>query len=607
MIGSAGGRIRLYLMLILLFSCLFSACLTIPESTLSSESNTSEKRSSSAITITLDGKTLLVTNPDSNSLSLVDTAARDLVEIPVGLDPRTVSVDASGRLAATANRKSGSISLINIPRREVVGELQVGALPWGVVLSTDGRTAYVACEGAGWIAVVDTRRQELVAHIPVEDRPTGLALSQDGKRLYVTHLLTARVSVIDLESQQVEQVIPTWLDGNLAQSIVLNPYNAKAYLPLTRSNTTNPRLSFDTTVFPLVTVVDLDLNQMIPQEIISLPEADQPVGLPYDAAFSPNGNKLYVINAASNDLSIINMDTGMGLGHLSVGQNPRGIVISPDGNWAYVNNTLSGTVSVIDIRTDLLVEEIPVTQIPLPPAILEGKRVFHASQDPELSRQAWISCNTCHWEGEQDGRVWTFSFSGPRNTTSLLGMINTYPLRWSAEWDESADSEFAITMEQFGIGFLGGEMHPPLGDPNTGRSQALDSLALFIDSLAYLPNFQKEGLEPDLISEGQRIFYDQQIGCDDCHSGPYYTDYLTHDVGTADNPAEILGPLIDTPSLLSLGRSAPYLHDGSAPTLLDVVKAANPKDLHGVTSQLTQEELEALVVFMVSLDMAGNR
>ena len=62
-------------------------------------------------------------------------------------------------------------------------------------------------------------------------------------------------------------------------------------------------------------------------------------------------------------------------------------------------------------------------------------------------------------------------------------MINTYPLRWSAEWDESADSEFAITEEQFGSGLLDGAIHPTFGEANAGRSVPLDSLASFIDSL----------------------------------------------------------------------------------------------------------------------------
>ncbi len=43
------------------------------------------------------------------------------------------------------------------------------------------------------------------------------------------------------------------------------------------------------------------------------------------------------------------------------------------------------------------------------------------------------------------------------------------------------------------------------------------------------------------------------------------------------------------------------LHDGSVETLLDVLTITNPDDQHGVTSHLTTQQLEALVVYMLSL------
>jgi YVTN family beta-propeller protein len=555
------------------------------------------KRSSSAIAITPDGATLLVVNPDSNSLSLIDTASLNLiVELPVGWDPRTVSVDRSGKIAVTANRAGGTISVVDVDDQTVEAEIEVGYLPWGVVVTPDGHFAYAACEESDHIAVVDLTKYEVVGNIPVGDRPNGLALTADTPTLYVTHLFSGQVSVIDTAESKVTAVINTWPDANLSQSITLHPDGKLAYLPLTRSNTTNQALTFDTTVFPLVAVLDLEENQLLPRRIISLPEADTPVGLPFDTAFTPDATLLFVVNAASNDVSIIDTATNLAAAHLVVGDNPRGIVVAPDGLNAYVNNTLEGTVSVIDTTTLSVTSTVPTTDIPIPPTLLHGKRLFHSSQLPELSQERWMSCNTCHWEGEQDGRTWFFSFAGLRNTTSLLGMVNTYPLRWSAEWDESADSEFAITEEQFGAGLLGDDMHPPLSEPNQGRSYDLDCLAAFIDSLGFLPNPHRQEYDQTLVARGEEIFYQKEEGCVECHPPPYFTDLMVHDVGTADGPGEVLGPEIDTPTLLGLYRSAPFLHDGSATTLMQVLTTTNPNDEHGVTSHL----LEALVAFMLA-------
>jgi cytochrome c peroxidase len=249
---------------------------------------------------------------------------------------------------------------------------------------------------------------------------------------------------------------------------------------------------------------------------------------------------------------------------------------------------------------------ITVTDIPLPPALLNGKRLFHSSARSDLAQARWISCSTCHIEGEHDGRTWLLQFIGDappgsvitRNTTSLLGMVATYPLRWSAEWDESADSEFSVRFEQFGSGLISGDMHPTLGDPNQGRSYDLDCLAAFIDSLA-LPA-RTHALTP-AEQRGKAIFESLETSCATCHPALLYTDLQQHDVGTADGYGEWFGPKIDTPTLRFLYDSAPYLHDGSALTLYKVLTSANPDDKHGVTSHLVESQVEDLIAFLLAL------
>jgi hypothetical protein len=79
-----------------------------------------------------------------------------------------------------------------------------------------------------------------------------------------------------------------------------------------------------------------------------------------------------------------------------------------------------------------------------------------------------------------------------------------------------------------------------------------------------------------------------------------------HDVGAiGPGSGQRLGmPLtgLDTPSLHGLWRTPPYLHDGSAATLFDVIGGKNPDDLHGVTGALDDEERAALVAYLLCLD-----
>ena len=75
-----------------------------------------------------------------------------------------------------------------------------------------------------------------------------------------------------------------------------------------------------------------------------------------------------------------------------------------------------------------------------------------------------------------------------------------------------------------------------------------------------------------------------------------------HDVGTGkDDPSEKIGPKYDTPTLLGVYRTAPYLHHGKAQTLRDVLTTCNPGDKHGKTSHLQPQEIDDLVAFLKSL------
>ncbi len=594
--------------------------------------NANSKRSSSAIAITTDGSTLLLVNPDSNSLSLVSLGTlRTVTEIPVGVDPRTVAVDDAGLRAYVANRGSDNISVVDLASRQTIAEVNVGDRPYGVVVSPDGARLYVAEQGVDRLRIIDTATLDTVATLTSADRPSGLALSDDGQTLYITHLLSNVVSIIDthlhfvclplilkgasssqsisLRSIKLESSTSNfslWPDSNLVQSILLSPDGSSVYVPHTRSNT-GGSMTFDTTVFPLVSLIDLATQAHL---AIDLGTLDPPgVGLPFDAAITPSGEELWIVNAASNDVSVIDLSNNQLAAHVEVGHNPRGIVLSPDGSTAYVNNTLAGTVSVVDAAAYSVTSVITVTGIPLPPVLLNGKRLFHSSDDPRVSRAQWISCNTCHFEGEHDGRTWTFGFAGPRNTTGLLGMIETYPLRWSGEWDESADSEYANRKENFGSGLIDGDMNctifPPdcvNHPPNQGRSHDLDSLAAFMDSLQV--DLSPDHANGEALSEaerrGQAIFNDPALDCITCHPSPLYTDRQLHDVGTA-TADEKIGPAYDTPTLRGLYDSAPYFHDGSAATLYDSLTRPTPEGEHDVSGSLTEDQIQDFVAFLMAL------
>jgi cytochrome c peroxidase len=95
---------------------------------------------------------------------------------------------------------------------------------------------------------------------------------------------------------------------------------------------------------------------------------------------------------------------------------------------------------------------------------------------------------------------------------------------------------------------------------------------------------------------GKEIFYGGKAGCAGCHSGPLFTDKKLHEAGVLDMFDANL--IWDTPSLIECWRTAPYNHLGSASTVKEMVGITG---MSGASKQLTQEEMNDLVEFVLSL------
>jgi len=99
-------------------------------------------------------------------------------------------------------------------------------------------------------------------------------------------------------------------------------------------------------------------------------------------------------------------------------------------------------------------------------------------------------------------------------------------------------------------------------------------------------------------------------GCTSCHGGIEFTESgaaTLRDVGTLGpaSGSRAGGPLtgIDTPTLKGVWETAPYLHDGSAATLRDVLTTRNPAGRHGgATATLPAAQLDALLAYLLQLD-----
>jgi cytochrome c peroxidase len=132
-----------------------------------------------------------------------------------------------------------------------------------------------------------------------------------------------------------------------------------------------------------------------------------------------------------------------------------------------------------------------------------------------------------------------------------------------------------------------------------------EQVAAFIESQPPADNPHAQ-LAPDVAARGQAAFVKAE--CTSCHVGETLTNNTFADVGTfvrsgpvVDKPSAWPNGGLNTPSLLGLARSAPYLHDGSAPTLKSRLIQGKALDAHGKTSRLTEGEVDDLVAYLLSL------
>lgn len=582
--------------------------------------------SNSLLDVSPDGRWLLAANPDNDSISLIDVGARKLIrEIKVGRKPEGVSWIGNGPSALVTLYEESSVALVDIPQGRILEKIAVGAEPYGIVVDRAGKLAWLSLEYPGEVVQLDIASRKVVGRLHAGSFLRGLALSPDEKRLYVTEFYTCALRAVALENGNPVKVVDSWLAqkaDNLCRNVVLHPTRPKAYLSHIRSRT--DVADSNGSIFPHLAICDLVSGTDKRRVSLAMDTYNgvRVVTNPWEAAISPDGSRLYTIYAGTNDMNVSRVidDDYTEVERLGravlVGQSPRAVRVHPAGKEIYVYNTLDYSVSVHDAQTLDKLSAISTCAPPHTAEWVRGKVLFNTARPPMTSR-LWIACSSCHPDGHTDGRVWQ-NPEGLRKTTALFGLAHTHPLHWSADRDEVQDFEYTIRGRlMLGRGLVRGDIKPKRGfekaeleENLAGRSKDLDALALYCNSFEFTlsPHAPSPGKLSAAAERGKELFFSKAVGCAGCHSGPYYTDstltkpYNLHDVGTGqDDPSEKMGPKYDTPTLLGVYRTPPYLHHGKAKTLQEVLTTYNKNDRHGHTSQLSASAVDDLVEFLKAL------
>jgi len=385
-------------------------------------------------------------------------------------------------------------------------------------------------------------------------------------------------------------------------------------------------LNFESTVRTIVCVIDLEKNA----EVMEMRRDFNDRDMAFVVRFSKRGDYAFVTTQGTNTVEILDAYTNRPINAImEVGRSPQGLAFDDSNALLYIQNFMSRTISVYDLSSTLestaqtarpIAEISTVEKEKLAAQVLQGKQIFYNANDNRMNHDGYISCASCHLDGDSDARVWDFTDRGEglRNTTSLLGRrgMGHGPVHWAANFDEIQDFEHDMRGPFGGMGFMPaaayntGTRNTTLGMPKARCSPELDALAAYVTSLNVIHPSPYRNADGSLTADakaGKEIF--KKANCAACHSGADFTDsakLLLHDVGTISKTSgqrmhETLFGL-DTPTLRGIWETAPYLHDGSASTLLDVLTSANSKGLHGDLSKITDAEKIQLAAYLQQID-----
>jgi YVTN family beta-propeller protein len=292
---------------------------------------------------TIEPKVAVVLNSGDASVSLIDMPSREVVKtIPVGKEPHHLMMTPDQRTLLIANAAGNDVVLMNPVSGELTGRIpniidpyQVGYSPnhkW--FLANGNRLNRVD------IYAADGTNLKLAKSIKLGKTPSHIAFTSDSKLGFVTLQDSSELAAIDLETQTVVWKIPT---GHVPAGVWMTPGDQYLLIGITGEDN--------------VQVIDWK-NQKEVKRIFTGKGAHN---------FRPLGDKKHVFvgNRIASTISLINMQTLQKEAEITgLPAGPDDMEITPDGKTMWVTFRFAKKVGVIDIPSMKLISTIPVGRSP---------------------------------------------------------------------------------------------------------------------------------------------------------------------------------------------------------------------------------------------------
>jgi mono/diheme cytochrome c family protein len=564
----------------------------------------------------ISGGTLLVTksgiavaaDSDRDKVWLVDLNKFDLdstrsVDLKENDEPGRVVEDGAGNIHV-ALRRGGDIVTINLASAKIIDRSPVCPAPRGMAYDAKSDVIHVACAG-GELVTLPAAGGAPVRNVRLDKDLRDVVIQ--GDKLLVSRFRAAELLVVDSAGSVTNTQTPPKVSmgfsnapsdfGGENGTPSFAPTSAWRMVPMAgggvavshqRSLTTPVIISRPHgygggdepgggcnggIVHPSVTTFDANGNPGTAASPV-LPQAV----LPVDMAVSADGNSIAVVAAGSDKVirtsfSNLVQESNIDSGKCSTLHNdvavPGAIAVTFWGDKLIAQSREPAAIVIID-GTDSDTLDLKATS-----AKDTGHDLFHK----QASATSAVACASCHSEGRDDGHVWNFEVIGARRTQTLSGRtMDTAPFHWDGDM-----KDLGMIMDVVFVNRMGGAHQGP---------RHVSVMQSWMGKMPELP-VSAPIASATSIQHGADLFV--KANCNSCHAGALFTNNTNQDVGT--DPS---GRGFQVPSLLGVSNRAPFMHDGSVPTLK--ARFSSPGfTKHGNTANMTSADIDDMVAYLETL------
>lgn len=155
------------------------------------------------------GEWAYVSNSTSGTVAAIQIATGKTILIPTGKRPQGGVLSPDGKTIYLTNADSNTISLIDTAQRKVVGEIKTGMGPNRVAITPDGKTLVYSLGAAHAAAFADVAARKELQQVKLSGQPLSLTMSRDGKWAFSGVQDKDKVHVIDVAQRKIVRSIET--------------------------------------------------------------------------------------------------------------------------------------------------------------------------------------------------------------------------------------------------------------------------------------------------------------------------------------------------------------------------------------------------------------